>query len=96
MLFVVTSSSTAIVIDAEPDAMPRSIAIPRPIPAWITNVGRLCCTPKFIRPLPASGVAIQLNGLSGAAETDQEVDRHRREGYLQPEVEADVGQLAEA
>jgi len=43
------------VIDADPEAMPRSMARPSPMPACIVSDGLFALTPNVINPLPASG-----------------------------------------
>lgn len=60
-----TSTLSAITIDAEPDAIPRSMARARPIPACKSRFGLLLFSPRSTRPLPARGETIQLKGLSG-------------------------------
>ncbi len=59
------SSLTAMVMEADPDAISRLIARPSPMPPCTIRSGFPPFTPTLMSPFPARGETIQLNGLSG-------------------------------
>ena len=53
------------VMEADPEAIPRSRASPKPIPAWIRMSGELFCTPTSRQNVPVRGSTIHWHGALG-------------------------------
>ena len=81
---------TAIVMEAEPDAMPRSMASPTPMPAWMKNVGRVVLHADLQAERAGKRIDDPVARGVGCADAEQEVDGEPDDIHRGADVERKV------